>query len=141
MNRQNNDYAATVLRLSLGTMFISHGLWKVLTLGLPTTVGYFASQGFPGWTAYLVVAGELGGGALLILGVQTRIVALALLPILFGALMVHLPNGFVFSYPNGGWEYPAFLIVASGVQALLGDGVYTLGRITGSNTRLATAYS
>lgn len=141
MNRQNNDYAATVLRLALGTMFISHGLWKVLTLGLPTTVGYFASQGFPGWTAYLVVAGEIGGGALLILGVQTRLIALALLPILFGALMVHLPNGFVFSYPNGGWEYPAFLIVASTVQALLGDGAYALGRITGNRMRLATAQS
>ena len=139
MNRQNNDYAATVLRLSLGTMFLSHGLWKVLTLGLPTTVGYFASQGFPGWTAYLVVAGELGGGALLILGVQTRLVALALLPILFGALLVHLPNGFVFSYPNGGWEYPAFLIVASGVQALLGDGAYALGRIGFAKARLAHA--
>lgn len=141
MNRQNNDYAGTVLRLTLGTMFISHGLWKMLTLGLPATVGYFASQGFPGWTAYLVVAGELAGGALLILGVQTRIVALALLPILIGALLVHLPNGFVFSYPNGGWEYPAFLIVASGVQALLGDGAYALGRVFGGNTRLTPAHS
>lgn len=139
MNRQNNDYAATVLRLALGTMFISHGLWKVLTLGLPTTVGYFASQGFPGWTAYLVVAGELGGGALLILGVQTRAVALLTLPILIGALSVHLPNGFVFSYPNGGWEYPAFLIVAAGVQALLGDGAYALGRIGFGKTRVAHA--
>lgn len=138
---QNQDYAATVLRLALGTMFIAHGLWKVLALGLPTTAGYFASQGFPGWTAYLVVAGEVGGGALLILGVQTRIVALALLPILLGALKVHLPNGFVFSYPNGGWEYPAFLIVASGVQALLGDGAYALGRVFNGNARLATARS
>lgn len=139
MNRQNNDYAATVLRLALGTMFLSHGLWKVLTLGLPTTVGYFASQGFPGWTAYLVVAGELGGGALLILGVQTRAVALLTLPILIGALSVHLPNGFVFSYPNGGWEYPAFLIVAAGVQALLGDGAYALGRVGFGKARVAHA--
>jgi putative oxidoreductase len=41
----------------------------------------------------------------------------------------------VFSYPNGGWEYPAFLIVAAGVQALLGDGAFALsnlfGRLTG----------
>ncbi len=139
MNHQNNDYAATVLRLSLGTMFLSHGLWKVLTLGLPTTVGYFASQGFPGWTAYPVIAGEIGGGVLLILGMQTRLVALAMLPILFGALLVHLPNGFVFSYPNGGWEYPAFLIVLSGVQALLGDGAYALGRVGLGKVRVAHA--
>lgn len=138
MNRTNNDYAATVLRLALGTMFLAHGLWKVLTLGLPTTVQYFASQGFPGWTAYLVVAAELGAGVLLILGVQTRAVALLTLPILIGALSVHLPNGFVFSYPNGGWEYPAFLIVAAGVQALLGDGAFALSRLTG-RARLAHA--
>ncbi len=138
MNRTNNDYAATVLRLALGTMFLSHGLWKVLTLGLPTTVQYFASQGFPGWTAYLVVAAELGAGVLLILGVQTRAVALLTLPILIGALSVHLPNGFVFSYLNGGWEYPAFLIVAAGVQALLGDGAFALSRLTG-RARLAHA--
>jgi putative oxidoreductase len=138
---QNNDYAATLLRLTLGTIFLSHGLWKVLTLGLPTTVSYFASQGFPGWTAYLVIAGEIGGGALLILGVQSRAIAILMLPILIGALSVHLPNGFVFSYPNGGWEYPAFLIVASGVQALLGDGAYALGRVFGGSTRLAVAHS
>ena len=58
----------------------------MLTLGLPTTVGFFASQGFPGWTAYLVVAAEIGGGALMILGVQTRAIALLMLPILIGAL-------------------------------------------------------
>jgi putative oxidoreductase len=139
MNHQNSDYAATVLRLSLGTMFLAHGLWKVLTLGLPTTVGYFASQGFPGWTAYLVIAGELGAGVLLILGVRTRIVSLLTLPILIGALSVHLPNGFVFSYPNGGWEYPAFLIVAVGIQALLGDGAYALGRASFGKAHLAHA--
>lgn len=138
---QNSDYAATLLRVSLGTIFLSHGLWKVLTLGLPTTAGFFESQGFPGWTAYLVVAGEVGGGVLLILGVQTRGIALLMLPILIGALKVHLPNGFVFSYPNGGWEYPAFLMVAVSVQALLGDGAYALGRVFGNDTRLSTAQS
>ena len=136
---QNQDYAATLLRLSLGTIFLSHGLWKLLTLGLPTTGGFFASQGFPGWTAYLVVAAEIGGGVLMILGVQTRAIALLMLPILIGALSVHLPNGFVFSYPNGGWEYPAFLIVASGVQALLGDGAYALANLFTGRPRLAHA--
>ena len=77
----------------------------------------------------------------MILGVQTRAIALLMLPILLGALKVHLPNGFVFSYPNGGWEYPAFLIVATGVQVLLGDGAYALGRVFGGNARLATAHS
>ena len=64
---------------------------------------------------------------LLVLGVGSRWIALALVPILLGATWVHAGNGWVFSAPNGGWEYPVFLIAASFVQALLGDGAYALG--------------
>jgi hypothetical protein len=39
-----------------------------------------------------------------------------------GAWFVHLPNGWMFTAPNGGWEYPAFLIFALSTQAMLGDG-------------------
>ena len=60
------------------------------------------------------------------LGVYTRRVSLALVPILIGAAMVHVPNGWVFSAPNGGWEYPVFLVMASLAQALLGDGALAL---------------
>jgi putative oxidoreductase len=35
----------------------------------------------------------------------------------------------VFSAANGGWEYPAFLMVASLAQILLGDGAYALSRL------------
>lgn len=138
MNANRSELAGLTLRLTLGSMYVAHALWKIVTLGMPTTVQFFASQGFPGWTAYAVVAAELVGGAMLILGVQVRAVALVLVPVLLGALKVHLPNGFVFSYPNGGWEYPAFLIVVSGVQALIGEGAYALGRLT-ARPRLANA--
>lgn len=131
MNQQTHDIAALVLRLALGTMYVAHGLWKVVILSVPTTVGFFVSQGFPGWTAYAVVGAEVIGGVLLIAGVQVRAVSIVLIPVLLGALKVHLPNGFVFSYPNGGWEYPAFLIVVSTVQALLGEGAYALDRMRG----------
>lgn len=129
MTNRSHDIAALVLRLSLGAMYVAHGAWKLLTLGMPVTVQFFTAQGFPGWSAYAVVGAELIGGALLIAGLGVRVVALALLPILLGALMVHLPNGFVFSYPNGGWEYPAFLIVASLVQALIGEGAFAAQRL------------
>lgn len=138
MTPTTNDFAGLTLRLALGTMYVSHALWKIITLGMPTTVQFFAAQGFPGWTAYPVVAAELLGGVLLILGVQVRAVAVLLIPVLLGALKVHLPNGFVFSYANGGWEYPAFLIVISAVQALIGEGAYALGRFA-ARPRLAHA--
>lgn len=131
-------WAATLLRLTLGTMFIAHGLLKVFVFTLPGTAAFFAQQGFPGWAAYPVTAMEIGGGLLLLLGLHTRWVALALVPVLLGATMVHLGNGWVFSAPNGGWEYPVFLTLASLVQALLGDGKYAL-RIGARAPALAAA--
>lgn len=124
----NARAAALLLRLALGAMYLSHGLLKVFVFTLPGTAGFFEQVGYPGWLAYLVVLGEIGGGLLLILGVAARWVALLNLPILLGAIPVHWPNGWLFSSPGGGWEYPVFLVVVSLAVALLGDGALSLGR-------------
>ena len=121
-----DDYAALVLRLGLGGMYLSHGLIKLFVFTPEGTAGFFASLGYPAFLAYLVMAAEIGGGALLVAGVFTRWVALALIPVLLGALQVHLANGFLFSSQGGGWEYPAFLVVVSLSLALLGNGAYSL---------------
>ena len=125
---QNTAYAALILRLSLGVMLLAHAYLKVVVFSVPGTVQFFSSVGFPGWMAYLVIAAEIGGGLLMLGGVFTRWVSLALIPIMLGAISVHLHNGWVFSAPNGGWEYPAFLTVALIVQALLGPGAFALGQ-------------
>ena len=118
---------AFVLRATLGLMYLAHSvILKYLEFSLPGTAEFFRTIGFPGWTAYATFAAELVGGALLLVGVWSRPVALALIPVLVGALSVHVGNGWVFSNPNGGWEYPVFLIVVSAVVALLGDGAYAL---------------
>ncbi len=121
-----HDLAALLLRLALGIMFLAHGLLKVMVFTVPGTVGFFESVGFPGFLAYLVIAAEVGGGLLLIAGVATREVSLALVPVLLGALYVHAGAGWLFTNENGGWEYPAFLVVATVVQALLGSGRYAI---------------
>ena len=126
-------YAALVLRVALGAMFIAHALLKVVVFTLPGTVQFFESQGLPGVLAYATVAAELVGGALLILGVGTRWVIALLIPVLLGATWVHASNGWLFTSPNGGWEYPAFLTLAAVVQVLLGDGAYALSSVF--NTR------
>ena len=115
-------YAALLLRLTLGVAFIAHALLKLLVLTLPGTAAFFADHGFPGWTAYLVFAAELIGGSALVLGIVPRAIALALIPVLLGALTVHWPNGWYFAAPNGGWEYIAVLVSALLAQAALGDG-------------------
>ena len=126
VNQNTAPYAALVLRLALGVMFIAHALLKVVVFTVPGTVQFFESVGLPGFSAYVVIAAELAAGALLIAGVATRWVAAATIPILIGAAWVHLPNGWVFSAQGGGWEYPVFLAIAAFVQFLLGDGAYAL---------------
>lgn len=122
------EWAAALLRVSLGVMFLAHSVvLKLLTYGLPGTAAFFQGAGLPGWLAYVTFACEAVGGALLVLGVQARWVALALSPFLLGALFsVHLPNGWVFTSTGGGWEYPAYLFVLCVAQALLGDGAAAL---------------
>lgn len=119
-------YAAAVLRIALGLMFVAHALLKVLVFTLPGTAQFFAAQGFPAWAAYPVAGAELIGGLLLIAGIGSRYVALGLVPVLVGALWVHAGNGWLFTAPNGGWEYPAFLVVVSVAVAMLGDGALAL---------------
>jgi putative oxidoreductase len=134
-------YAATLLRVSLGAMFIAHSLvLKYLTFTLPGTAQFFQSLGLPATLAYATFWAELVGGVLLVAGVGTRWVALALVPILAGATWVHAGNGWVFNAPNGGWEYPVFLITASLAQALLGDGRYALANaVSAPNLQEVTA--
>lgn len=134
IDNRTAPYAALVLRATLGVMFIAHGLLKVFVFTLPGTVAFFQSLGLPALLAYVTTFAEIVGGGLLVLGIGTRWVAAALIPILLGATWAHLGNGWVFSAPKGGWEYPAFLTVAALVQVLLGDGAFALG-----SRRAATA--
>ncbi len=118
--------AAFLLRVSMGLLFVAHGLLKVFVFTIPGTVAYFESIGYPGALAYAVILAELAGGVMLILGVLPRIVAVGLIPIMIGATLQHVPNGWLFSAANGGYEFPALWTVLLVVQALLGSGAYAL---------------
>jgi putative oxidoreductase len=121
-------YGALLLRLALGALFLAHGLLKLLVHKPAGTAAYFRSLGLPGFIGYLTMAAELGGGSLLILGIATRLVALALVPLILGTIyMVHGSKGWLFTNKDGGWEFPAFWAVALVAQALLGSGAYSLG--------------
>lgn len=119
--------AVTLLRVALGFMFLAHSLiLKLVIFTLPGTAQFFVSIGLPGWFAYAVFALEAIGGALLVLGIHARWVALALVPILAGATWAHWGNGWMFGYENGGWEYPLYLMLLAVCQFMLGDGRYAL---------------
>jgi putative oxidoreductase len=125
---QAQAHATALLRVSLGVMALAHGLLKVFVFTVPGTVGYFESLGLPAFIAYLTILAEVGGGLALVLGIYTRWVSLALVPILLGAAWVHIGNGWVFSNPGGGWEFPVFWTIALLVQAGLGSGSFIVSR-------------
>ncbi|MCC5809176.1 MAG: DoxX family protein [Ectothiorhodospiraceae bacterium] len=133
MHIQQQDqaaYAALVLRLALGVMFLAHGLLKLVVFTPAGTAGFFESIGLPGFLGHLTLWGEIIGGLLLIAGIGSRWVAAALIPVLIGSIaFAHWDAGWLFTNAGGGWEYPAFLIAASIAQVLLGDGAYALRNI------------
>jgi putative oxidoreductase len=121
-------WGAFLLRMALGAMWISHALLKIVVFTLPGAAKFFDSVGLPGFLVYPVVAAEIIGGVVILLGFHARAASILLLPILLVAAWVHAPNGWVFTATGGGWEYPVFLAVASLVQALIGDGALALSK-------------
>ena len=125
-------YAALLLRVSLGILFLAHAGLKFFVFTPAGAAKFFGSLGLPPALAYVTIAVEVLGGIALILGLWTRLAAIVVLPILLGAIFtVHGAAGFFFTNPHGGWEYPAFWSIALIVQALLGDGAYAL-RMSGA---------
>ncbi|HLG83842.1 MAG TPA: DoxX family protein [Bradyrhizobium sp.] len=123
------DLGIALLRIALGVVFIAHSAFlKVFVFTMSGTASFFEGLGLPGWFAYVVLVAETVGGVLLVLGVQARWAALALLPIALGATWAHSGNGWMFAYANGGWEYLAYLSVLCLAQFLLGDGAFALRR-------------
>ena len=104
-DQRTTPYAALIMRLALGILFLAHFSLKFFAFTPAGTAKFFASLGLPGWLAYVTMAVELVGAIALILGG---------------------PAGFFFTNPNGGWEFPAFWIVGLLTLALTGDGKFAL---------------
>ena len=133
-------YAAFGLRVSLGVLFLAHAGLKLFVFTPAGTAQFFGTLGLPATLAYATIAAEVLGGIALVLGVWTRVAALALTPILLGAILtVHGHAGFFFNNPNGGWEFPALWIVGLVVVALLGDGAFALRPTRATPVRAAFA--
>lgn len=123
---QRIDLALTLLRLAIGVIFIAHGYQKLFIYTLPGTTASFTQMGVPlaGLVAPAIALLELVGGAALIAGFGTRIVAALLALDMLGALaLVHLKAGFF--NPNG-VEFPLALLAVTVALALTGAGAYAL---------------
>lgn len=118
--------APFVLRIALGLIFAMHG-WQKLQNGVIGVSGMLGGLGFPIPTffAVLLIAIELGGGILLILGLYTGFVARILaLVALIAWLTVHTGKGFFVA--GGGYEFIMLIFAASISLAITGPGRWTI---------------
>ncbi|MDX5350523.1 MAG: DoxX family protein [Paracoccaceae bacterium] len=131
IDHKTAPYAILALRVTTGALFLFHGLVKVFVFTPAGTAGYFESIGLPGALGYLTILLEVAGGLALILGIKTRLVSAALVPVLLGAAWFgHGSAGFNWSNPNGGYEYPLMWAAVQAALAALGDGAFALSPST-----------
>jgi putative oxidoreductase len=133
-------YGVFALRVALGVMFIAHAYLKIAVFTVAGFEGFLGTLGLPTLLAWPVILAELLGGLAIVLGLYSRLVSIALLPILLGALAIHAPNGWLFTAANGGWEYPAFLAVSALAHALIGDGAFALRPVALSAATAGSSY-
>lgn len=118
--------ALLVMRLTLATVMIAHGSQKVFG-GMPRHESLVSSIGFPAWMAYVSAAAEFGGGILVLLGLFTRIAALAITTDLAVAIIkVHAKAGL---RGPGGFEFPLAVVVIAFALIFFGAGPISLESI------------
>lgn len=123
------DITLLLLRAVLGFVFIAHGWDKYFVTGMVETTGQFSALKIPQpqLSAYLMGTVELLGGALLVVGLLTTLVAGTLALFMAAALyFVHLNNGIFVA--DGGIEYAAVLVVALLVVVVFGSGRASIDR-------------
>ncbi|RPE77221.1 DoxX family protein [Vulcaniibacterium tengchongense] len=126
MNSQTqHDLGKLLLRLALGVTIFLHGLTK-LEGGLDQIVRIVEAQGFPGFVAYGVLAGEVLAPLLVIAGLYARIGAILIaINMLFALGLVH--GGDIGRLnETGGWaiELQVMFLCTAIAIALLGPGRY-----------------
>lgn len=121
------SFGLLLMRGILGVVFIAHGGGKLFGWfggkGMDPVIGMVGNLGLPGnipphYLAYAAAISEFGGGILLILGLLTRLAAIALVITMAVAVWkVHIGGFFLNSNPPaGGMEYALTLgIVALGL--------------------------
>jgi putative oxidoreductase len=132
---RTRDLSWPLVRVTAGGFLLIHGILK---LTLNSIAGFAANsmarRGIePAMAAaYAVFFLETVGAVCIILGLFTRFFAVAIFVEFIVIVFVgHWPQGFGWSRPGGGFEYPLFWGLIMGAIALRGGGPYSLDRKIG----------
>jgi putative oxidoreductase len=129
------DLALFVGRVAIGVCFMIHAFGKLGWVGSGNMEGFAAwlkdlGVPMPEIQARMAMLSELGGGALLALGLLTRPACLALISTMIVAGVVgHRGAGYLITNDPPGAEYTINLAVVCGMFLLLGPGVISLDAI------------
>jgi putative oxidoreductase len=132
------DWAGLILRLVLATVIFPHGAQKVLGWfgghGFAGTMQYFTKQvGLPAPVATVGILAEFAGPMALVLGLGTRLAALLIAAVMFGAIFkVHRSTGFFMNWfgqhkpGQEGFEYHLLVIAICAALLVTGAGAFSL---------------
>lgn len=132
---QSRDYAWLLVRLTAGGFLLVHGLQKLFGMTITAfAANSMARRGIePALPmAYAVWFLELVGALCLMFGLFTRLfAAMILVEFLVIIFVAQWANGFAWTRPGGGWEYPAFWALIILAILIRGGGPYSLDRKLG----------
>ncbi|WP_068273513.1 DoxX family protein [Aldersonia kunmingensis] len=142
--RGTTDLGLLVMRVTIGAVFLVHGLQKLTGWwGGPGLDGIESMMDRGGWdepvvAGVLVIAGEIAGGTLLILGLASPFAAGALLAVAIDAWLFRqvASPGLQYFNPDGP-ELESVLVGATTALILTGPGRYSLDGNRGWATRPA----
>lgn len=127
--QKNPDLGLLILRLSVGGLMLLHGIFK-LQNGVSGIEGMVVGAGLPSFITYGVYVGEVITPLLIVLGVATRLSALAFaFNCVVAALLAHAADLFTLN-AAGGWSVELLGLYFFGALALVftGGGKYALSR-------------
>ena len=128
------DISWLVIRLTVGGVLLVHGIEKVMGAGVTAFAKGLAARGIePALPfAYVVFFNETVGAVFLAIGFLTRIVGpMIAIEFLIITFIAHFPNGFAWTSPKGGWEYPLLWGLVIFAVSLRGGGPWSIDRLIG----------
>ena len=126
------DLSWPLIRIVVAGTLLVHGADKVLNGDITKFTASLAARGLePSFLlAYVIYFLETAGAVMIMLGLFTRVVA-PMIAIHFFVItfVAHFANGYGWTNPRGGWEYPLMWGVLFFAIALRGGGPYSLDRL------------
>ena len=121
-----SELPKVVLRIAVGTVFLYHGIMKVLN-GIEGFATYIRALGIPfsPIISYLVVTAEFFGGLMLIAGFYARWATLPLIATMIVAI-VKVTGKYGFNVFDKGYEYNMILIACLVAILIQGSGKWSV---------------